>query len=175
MVMREVHTISQLKGDCIIRYYNSKIENNFLYIQMELCDENLKTIIDLKAQAFNRTPFKPKYTFLEYFFSCELFRELLLCLEYLHHTIPVIIHRDLKPANILINYKKNNGMFMKICDFGLAAVQNLKGKKLTSNVGTEKYQAPEVANQQSYDYKVDIYSTGLIAQELFDIDININE
>ena len=173
--MREVHTISKLRGDCIIRYYNSKIENNLLYIQMELCDENLKTIIDLKPKAFKRTPFNPQFSVFEFFFSSQLFKELLECVDHLHNTIPRIIHRDLKPANILINYNETNGKFLKICDFGLAAVENFDKNKLTSNVGTDRYLAPEVANRQFYHYKADIYSTGLIAQEIFDIDINSNE
>jgi serine/threonine protein kinase len=50
---------------------------------------------------------------------CELFVELLECLNFLLSLNPPIIHRDLKPESILIT-NGMNGRFVKLCDFGLA-------------------------------------------------------
>ncbi|CAG2172220.1 unnamed protein product [Oppiella nova] len=61
---------------------------------------------------------------IEYFISCEIFKELLECVQYLHELNPQIIHRDLKPDNILIAENAREGRFVKLCDFGLAALHN---------------------------------------------------
>jgi serine/threonine protein kinase len=39
-------------------------------------------------------------------------------------------------------------------------------------MGTQRYTAPEVFRSTNYDTKADIYSLGVIVQELFNIDIN---
>jgi serine/threonine protein kinase len=39
---------------------------------------------------------------------------------------------------------------------------------MTNDVGTERYMASEVKNNNSYDYKIDIYSCGILLYELFE-------
>jgi len=64
-----------------------------------------------------------------------------------------ILHRDLKPSNIFIK----DGVF-KIADFGLA-----KPKALGSSYcGTSYFMAPEILMKQIHDYKVDLWSMGVI-------------
>ncbi|EAR96249.2 Serine/Threonine kinase domain protein (macronuclear) [Tetrahymena thermophila SB210] len=66
------------------------------------------------------------------------------------------IHRDLKERNILM---KNN--VAKISDFGLA--KQLSFNQLTkSRCWTLPYAAPEILQGLSYNYKVDIWSLGVI-------------
>lgn len=68
-----------------------------------------------------------------------------------------IIHRDLKPHNILID---KDGR-VKIADFGIAKLVSLETQ--TSNVGTQKFMAPELLNEvEKYDNKVDVYSFGVL-------------
>ena len=77
--------------------------------------------------------------------------ELIEALNYLHEQNPPIIHRDIKPANILFSVKGlRNGIFFKLCDFGLAKLYD--GKSNTIGMGTQKYMAPEV-NDGNYDTK----------------------
>ena len=40
--------------------------------------------------------------------------------------------------------------------------------ELTKNVGSIRYMAPEIKRNQEYDYKVDIWSAGIIFAELFE-------
>ena len=67
-----------------------------------------------------------------------------------------IIHRDIKPQNIFIS---DNGDY-KLGDFGVAkTVEKTSGG---TKIGTYKYMAPEVYNNQPYGVGADIYSLGLV-------------
>ena len=71
-----------------------------------------------------------------------------------------VIHRDLKPSNILINENCD----LKICDFGLARVQEAQ---MTGYVSTRYYRAPEIMlTWRRYNEKVDIWSAGCIFAEM---------
>lgn len=87
-----------------------------------------------------------------------------------------VIHRDLKPSNILINENCD----LKICDFGLARLDILKGgnsdgsnvisgiSKLTEYVATRWYRAPEIMLTSSqYSTAIDMWSVGCILAEMF--------
>ena len=108
---------------------------------------------------------------IEYFISCKIFIEILLAVQYLHDLNPPIIHRDLKPANILFDDQgHNNGVFFKLCDFGLAKLYD--GNTLTKELGTPKYMAPEVWTGH-YDTRADIYSLSVIGRnDIFQLDNN---
>lgn len=104
-------------------------------------------------------------------------------LNYLHNRKPnMIIHRDIKSKNILISPSG----FAKIGDFGLSKIVSNGSIKHISSlqdlisennneidsgsniVGTYKYMAPELKNCNSYSYKIDIWSVGIILAELFE-------
>jgi p38 MAP kinase len=71
-----------------------------------------------------------------------------------------VIHRDLKPSNILVDENCD----LKICDFGLARVQEAQ---MTGYVSTRYYRAPEVMlTWGRYNEKVDIWSAGCIFAEM---------
>ena len=72
-----------------------------------------------------------------------------------------IIHRDIKPENIFVN---DFGYF-KLGDFGIARkLENMTGG--LSQKGTFNYMAPEVANSNAYDARVDTYSLGIVLYRL---------
>ena len=86
--INELQIMKQLKSDFVVKLYDfwTKIEDNFtfLYIQMELCDQTLKDIIEEK------NPSIPQI--IHYIIRTEIFRQLLFALNYLHSMTPKVIH-----------------------------------------------------------------------------------
>jgi serine/threonine protein kinase len=182
-ILKEIEIMIKLKSHYIVEYKSSWIEQNYedfkvpkskdtsedhkifdpnckylFCIQMELCLKNLnEVIIQMNNELIN-------FQTIKYYISSELSKEIVECVEFLHKQ--KVIHRDLKPANILIT-NGNNGRFIKIADFGLSVFHQYEGQLHTQCVGTMKYMAPEVKGTQKYDTKVDIYSLGVIVDELF--------
>jgi len=107
-------------------------------------------------------------TSLGYYIASELSVEILESVDYLHKQN--VIHRDLKPNNILIT-NGMNGRFVKIADFGLAVVHEFEGQDHSKYMGSRIYTAPEIMTSKFYDMKADVYSLGVIAQEVFNIDL----
>ncbi|KAJ2738139.1 MAPK protein hog1, partial [Coemansia sp. BCRC 34301] len=90
--------------------------------------------------------------FIQYFLY-----QILRGLKYVHSA--GVIHRDLKPSNIVVNENCD----LRICDFGLARVQD---PQMTGYVSTRYYRAPEIMlTWQKYDVAVDIWSAGCILAE----------
>ena len=82
-----------------------------------------------------------------------------------------IIHRDLKPDNIFLVDKRKQTDFIKILDFGIAAMNDLEEDvpRLTRHgtmLGTPSYMAPEQAEGKLADQRADIYSLGIILYEM---------
>ena len=91
--------------------------------------------------------------------GATLVDELLSALAYMHAA--GIIHRDLKPSNIMITH---NGQHVKIIDFSLADTNSYA--ILKQPAGTRRYIAPEQATATEADERNDIYSFGVILDEL---------
>lgn len=87
--------------------------------------------------------------------SVYFFRQMVAAL--LHCSRIGIHHRDLKPENILCNEQG----FVKLADFGMAALQP-KGGRLTTPCGSLLYAAPEVWDQHYDGSKIDVWSLGII-------------
>ncbi|GFG28398.1 hypothetical protein Cfor_12404, partial [Coptotermes formosanus] len=83
-------------------------------------------------------------------------------LKYLHSAR--ILHRDIKPGNLLVN----SNCVLKICDFGLARVEEPdQSKHMTQEVVTQYYRAPEILmGARHYSAAVDVWSVGCIFGEL---------
>jgi cell division cycle 2-like protein len=116
---------------------------------MEFLEHDLKTLQD-----------DMKGPFLAPEVKC-LIRQLLLGVNYLHSNW--VLHRDLKTANLLLN---NQGI-LKIGDFGLAREFGSPQKRLSPNVVTLWYRAPELLlGDKDYTPAIDMWSVGCIFAEL---------
>ncbi|KAK8839917.1 hypothetical protein M9Y10_031631 [Tritrichomonas musculus] len=77
-----------------------------------------------------------------------------------------MIHRDIKIENIMLN----SAFDAKVVDFGLARIDEcFTGKdfvstSLTKGIGTLAYMSPEMASEEEYSNKTDVYSFGILLQ-----------
>lgn len=92
-------------------------------------------------------------------------RGVLTALDYMH-TVPKAIHRDVKAANVLITAEGT----IKLADLGVAAQLQRTMSKRGTMIGTPHWMAPEAfvpsGDDDTYDVKVDVWSTGILAIEL---------
>ncbi len=86
-------------------------------------------------------------------------KELAETVAYIHSQ--QVVHRDLKPSNVMITH---NGNYVKIIDFGLADTNS--HAILKQPAGTMRYMAPEQMQTSVADVRNDIYSLGVIFQEM---------
>ena len=80
-------------------------------------------------------------------------------MNYLHSFQPPIVHRDLKTMNILLD--KN--LQVKIADFGSSKFLDVS---MSKQKGTFQWMAPEVIRTNTYTEKADVYSFGIILNEI---------
>lgn len=95
--------------------------------------------------------------------TCQIkhyFCEILLAMEYIHKK--KVLYRDLKPENIFVDV---NG-HLRIGDFGMSKCDFEEEDFTTSVCGSPEYMAPEVIDNQNYNFSADFYSIGAILYEL---------
>ena len=90
----------------------------------------------------------------------QLFRAFLSLLE------TRVLHRDLKLANLLLTNPDPYQSDIKVADFGFARFLNEDALAVTQ-LGTPLYMAPEIFDGEQYDHKIDVWSLGVLAYELF--------
>jgi serine/threonine protein kinase len=74
-----------------------------------------------------------------------------------------IVHRDLSPQNVMVAFTGE----VKLIDFGTARGQNRRCHTVAGVVFAKPgYVAPEVANGDSGDFRVDLYALGVMLWEL---------
>ena len=101
----------------------------------------------------------------------RLMQQLLRGLEHAHNA--GLIHRDLKPDNIMVELAPDGAEILRIVDFGIAILRGrdgeVQGGRLTETgqiVGTPLYMAPEQAQDEPYDHRVDLFALGVIMWEM---------
>ncbi|KDP34046.1 hypothetical protein JCGZ_07617 [Jatropha curcas] len=88
--------------------------------------------------------------------------EIAQAMQYLHEQKPKLIHRDLKVSNIFLD----DANHVRVADFGHARFLSDEQMALTGDIGTYVYMAPEVIRFEPYNEKCDVYSFGIILNEL---------
>eukprot|EP00123_Amoebidium_parasiticum_P016944 comp23652_c1_seq1/m.40385 comp23652_c1_seq1/g.40385 ORF comp23652_c1_seq1/g.40385 comp23652_c1_seq1/m.40385 type:complete len:909 (-) comp23652_c1_seq1:101-2827(-) len=117
-----------------------------LYLVMELCTGGEMLAL------FKKGPMAEQQ-------AVRLIKQLFQGIAYLHDI--GIVHRDIKPSNILLSTDIPETQVLKIVDFGFSKFVR-PSERLEDPVGTLKYNAPEVINEQAYNKPVDMWSAGII-------------
>ena len=148
---KEVQLMSSLRHPCILQFFGSGMDANYLLIAMELMENG--TVHDLLNNKFLDIPFLVRLRML---------KDAANGMFYLHHCKPPIIHRDLKSHNLLVDENWN----VKVSDFGLSIP--LYGDEFvpTNLCGTLAWIAPEALLKKPYNLKVDVYSFGIVMWEM---------
>jgi hypothetical protein len=87
------------------------------------------------------------------FVACECAH----ALDHAHGRKDPVMHRDVTPRNVLLSWSGE----VKLADFGIAAVVG----EVAGQFGTPGYMAPEQANGEHCDARVDVYALGMVLWE----------
>ena len=134
----------------VVKYYGSYFsrQSNTLWLILEYCASG--SVIDLMLSM--------KRTFNEIEVS-TIMEMVLKGLIDIHNKN--LIHRDIKGANILLS---EDGR-AKIADFGVG-VHLINGKNRNSKKGSPYWMSPQIALNNEYDAKTDIWSFGITCIEM---------
>jgi serine/threonine protein kinase len=152
--MNELNINCSLRHPNTVLFIGACIEPNYKCLIIEYCAKgSLAQLMYDKGEQ------------IDYTLSVKLLTEIAQGMNYLHLSRPVILHRDLKPHNILVD----DNWTVKISDFGLTQAKgsSADGTTQTMVCGTTFWQAPEALESQQYTEASDVYSFGMIINELF--------
>jgi len=129
-------------------------EKEFAII-MELCDKNLFDILLERERGLNAEEIKCILLQLNNAFKLMNKNK--------------IIHRDIKTNNILVKYLNEEKTKYKVllCDYGISKQLASMTRNYMSHVGTHCYTAPEILNDEIYNYKCDLWSLGITIYQMY--------
>ena len=143
-IQEEVQILTKLDHPNIVKYYETYIDEKYIYLVMEYIGGG--ELFDKIAKQENQVFTEPD--------AADYMKKLFSALNHMH--AQGVVHRDIKPENIMLTQSGE----LKLIDFGLSKRQS-GNKKLKTIAGTPYYMAPEVL-EGSYDSKCDTWSLGVL-------------
>ena len=159
-IIREIKLMKVCCCNNIVKLYDSfETESDYVLV-LELCDTDILSFIK------NQKEYQGNLYFIQ-----NIFLELNNAFKIIYEN--KIIHRDIKPENIYLKFE-NNKIIPKLGDFGISRFDNEENEIneidfefLTKTiVGTPEYLAPEIAMNEKYNNKCDLYSLGITLYKL---------
>lgn len=133
----------------VIRIFDLGDADGIKFITMEFIEGR-----DLKSLLVDKGKLDPKQ-------AVEVVQQVCLALEAAH--TEGVVHRDLKPQNIMVD---NQGR-ISVMDFGIARSMELGGMTQTGAlIGTPEYMSPEQVRGEHVDARSDLFTLGVIFQEV---------
>ena len=145
---REAKHAAGLSHPNIVAIYDRGEAEGTYYIAMEYLDgRSLKELIVARGPA-------PVHVAIDYA------RKILDALRFSHRN--GIVHRDIKPHNVIVDAEGR----VKVTDFGIARAGTSQMTEVGSIIGTAQYLSPEQAKGAPVDQTSDLYSVGIVLDEL---------
>ncbi|MDD5307798.1 MAG: serine/threonine-protein kinase [Deltaproteobacteria bacterium] len=153
---REAETVSRLTHINTVSVFDFGTHNGMMFLVMEFIDgRDLAEIL----RASGPIPFARAAGIL-----------IQVCSALVEAHGKGIVHRDLKPENIIVSTDPDQGDFVKVLDFGLAKLKNVRGGTYItvqgSLLGTPYYMAPEHIRGEGVDARTDVYALGAMMHKL---------
>lgn len=146
-VVNEIYCLNTLHHKNILPLYNVFCQEGAFHILMPLIDGlSLAEAIEVCPQVPERLLGRLTYLSVQ-------------GLQYIKKS--KFLHRDLKPSNILLSKDGN----VLISDFGTAKHINSSTDLIESFTGTLSYMSPERIKNESYTFKADVWSLGIIVYQ----------
>jgi tRNA A-37 threonylcarbamoyl transferase component Bud32 len=146
LIKNELEILKFCRHANIVQYIDSFETHEYIYIVTEYLSSDLLSYLEFNKTSLSENRVK------------QIIKQIALGVEYLHSH--GIMHRDLKPMNILVSdfgaYPK-----IKIIDFGLSRVFGYD-QLFNETVGTIHFSAPELLRGKGYNYKIDLWSLGVM-------------
>jgi NIMA (never in mitosis gene a)-related kinase len=157
--VREGRILEVLNHPNIVRFREVyKTKKGKLCIVMDYADGG-----DLQSKIKERAKQKDPSGRLNFWSEDELlnlFTQICLAMKHVHDK--KILHRDLKSQNIFMTKRG----LVKLGDFGIARVLSNTRSRAKTVVGTPYYLSPEIIKSESYNFKSDIWSLGVLLYEM---------
>ncbi len=146
--VNESRAIALLSSEHIVDIYDVALTGKIKYIVMEYIDG-----ITLREYMKRNAPIGIDR-------AIDFTMQILSALQHAHEK--GVVHRDIKPQNIMV---QSNGK-LKVTDFGIAQISDVKQASSGVAMGTVYYISPEQASGKTTTYSSDLYSTGIMLYEM---------
>ena len=160
-IKREIEITNKCKCENVIKIYEVIKKKDTYILVFELCDIDFEKYLKDNNEKRN------------IYFIRKQFIGLNKALKILYKKN--VMHRDIKPSNLFLKFE-NDECIIKLVDFGISRyynnpnidkflehsfIDNLYDNNNSSNMGTPLFMAPEILNNEFYNYKIDLYSLGV--------------
>jgi len=146
MILNEIKILRKIDHPNVVKIYEVYELDNEICIVLEYIEgERLLDYVTRTKRLYEKE-------------TATIMKHLILTLSYLESLD--IIHRDIKSENVMLIREKTGKLSIKLIDFGLSTFHSKRD--IIKRCGTPGYVAPEILNNEPYDFRVDIYSIGII-------------
>ncbi len=170
-VENEINLLSRVRHPNVVRFIGYTYKETQNVIVTELMSKDLRTYLDEKKEASRER--QPPLSLL---LAINIMQQIADGMNHLHEI--GVVHRDLKSNNVLVNVVDDQDgsplssslVQVKLTDFGVSKLHLHDSGCSTRMVGTTKWRAPEVfedeENREKYTNSADVYSFAIIFSEV---------
>jgi tRNA A-37 threonylcarbamoyl transferase component Bud32 len=170
-VENEINLLSRVRHPNVVRFVGYTYKEALDVIVTELMSKDLRTYLDEKKEASRER--QPPLSLL---LAINIMVQIADGMKHLHES--GVVHRDLKSNNVLVKVVddqdgsplSSSHLQVKLTDFGVSKLNLHDSGCSTRMVGTTKWRAPEVfedeENREKYTKSADVYSFAIIFSEV---------